>query len=291
MSQQYVKITEWIKMLTGLEADTQTRIWYTFLLLVILLLLKYLVRQMIWKRTDDPEKRYFSGKLISYTFAFLAVLVLLRIWVDASGSLMNIFALISAALTISLQDLIKTLAGWLYLISRKPFKVGDRIMISGFSGDVIDINPFQFTLNEIGNWAGGDQSTGRVIHLPNNMILSQPVTNCTEDFAFIWSELSITLTFDSNWKKAKEMLQNILDEIGTSSIPQAEKALAEAGKKYMLLYRKLTPIVYTSVKSERGIVLSARFLVEPRRRRDAEQEIWEKLLDRINGQADITLIR
>ncbi len=291
MNEELLKIADWIKTLTGLEHGTQAKLAYTLLAVLILFLLKSLAGKMIRRQTEDPEKRYFGGKIVSYTFMFLVILVLLRLWFDASGSLMNIFALISAALTISLQDLVKTLAGWVYILSRKPFKVGDRIQIGTYSGDVIDISPFQFTINETGNGVGGDQSTGRVIHIPNNVILNQSLINSTEDFPFIWCELPLVVTFDSDWKKAKGILQQIIDQAGAETAKKAEKSLANISQKYMLLYRKLNPTVYTSVKPERGIVLTARFLVEPRLRRDSEQQVWEKLLEQLASQTGITLIK
>lgn len=65
---------------------------------------------------------------------------------------------------------------------KRPFDVGDRIQIAGFAGDVVDIRIFEFTLLEIGNWVDADQSTGRVVHIPNQKLLTEPIANYTAEY-------------------------------------------------------------------------------------------------------------
>jgi small-conductance mechanosensitive channel len=96
------------------------------------------------------------------------------------------------------------------------------------------------------------------------------------------------VTFESNWQKAKEILTEIVNEHAASLTKAAEKKLLEATKKYMILYSRLTPIVYTKVK-DNGIQFSMRFLITPHRRRTAEQAIWEDILTQFSKNEDIQL--
>ena len=89
-------------------------------------------------------------------------------------------------------------------------------------GDVIDIRPFKFTILEIGNWVNADQSTGRVIHIPNHAVFTESLANYTSDFEFIWNEVQVLLTFESDWKTAKKMLVEIINEVSAEFIDQAE---------------------------------------------------------------------
>ena len=98
------------------------------------------------------------------------------------------------------------LAGWVFIAIRKPFAVGDRIEIGDHTGDVIDMRLFQFTLVETGNWVDADQSTGRIIHIPNGWVFRQSTANYTAGFNFIWNEIPVTVTFESNWEKARDIL-------------------------------------------------------------------------------------
>ena len=87
---------------------------------------------------------------------------------------------ISAGLAVALKDLLVNLTAWLFIVIRKPFTVGDRITIGPTSGDVIDIRLFTFTLAEIGNWVDADQSTGRIVHVPNGFLFLKEMFNYTQ---------------------------------------------------------------------------------------------------------------
>ena len=107
------------------------------------------------------------------------------------------------------------MVGWCFILIRQPFKVGDRIQIGKVAGDVIDIRFFNFQLNEIGNWVDADQSTGRIIHIPNGIVFTEPQANYTAGFQYIWNEIPVLVTFESDWKKAKQLLTDIVNHHGS----------------------------------------------------------------------------
>ncbi len=135
-----------------------------------------------------------------------------------------------------------------------------------------------FSLMEIGNWVDADQSTGRVIHLPNGKIFTDVMANYSQGFQHIWNEIPVLVTFESDWRKAKHLLDDIAQKHGASLTDSAARKLREAANKFMIFYTKLTPKVYTTVK-DCGVMLTIRYLYEPRKRRGSEQEIWEDILD------------
>lgn len=274
-----------LKMTEGMTA-IQHKIFYSLAALALLWLIKFLIRRLLWSRSEDIAARYRWGKLTDYIFVSFFLLVLLLIWIDASWSFFNIFSLTAAALVLALQDLIRSIAGWFYLIWRRPFFLGDRIQIGEAIGDVIDIGVLTFSINEVGNWVKADQSTGRVVHLPNSLLLTANVANFTEGFPYIWDEIPVLITFESNWRSAKQILTSIAAENSDVVGANAQRKLKEASKKYMIFYRKLTPIVYTYVR-DCGVELTMRFLVEPRRRRSAEEAIWEQILAAFELHEDI----
>jgi len=216
----------------------------------------------------------------------LGVFLIGRLWFSGFQSIATYLGLLSAGIAIALKDVVSNFAGWLFIISRRPFSVGDRIQIGDHAGDVIDTRFFQFTLMEIGNWVNADQSTGRIIHIPNGMVLSEVLANYSKGFQYIWNEIPVLITFESNWKKAKKILQKIADKDAEQLSKAAEKRVKEASKKFMILYSRLTPIVYTSVQDS-GVLLTIRYLCEPQRRRDSEQAIWEDVLKEFVGHEDI----
>jgi small-conductance mechanosensitive channel len=169
---------------------------------------------------------------------------------------------------------------------RRPFEVGDRIQIGNLAGDVIDLRIFQFTLMEIGGWVDADQSTGRVVHIPNGKVFTEAQANYHKGFQYIWNEIPVLITFESNWIKAKEILYQIGNKHAEHLSESAEQRIKEASRKFMIFYTKLTPTVYTTVKDS-GVRLTIRYICEPRRRRDSEQAIWEDILKEFAKYSDI----
>lgn len=156
------------------------------------------------------------------------------------------------------------------------------------AGDVIDIRLFQFSLVEIGNWVDADQSTGRILHIPNSKVLREPLANYHQGFKYIWHEIPVLITFESNWKKAKKMLTDIAYEKAEPLSGKIQEQIRGAAQKYLIFYNKLTPIVYTTVKDS-GVLLTIRYMVAPRQSRSTEEQIWEAILDLIDANDDINL--
>ena len=281
-------IIKWIHKNIGLSPETQMKVFLLLLISLILWVLYFLINWLVWRQTEDVRTRYRWKKTSGYILIILGLFIIIRLWFRGFESLATYLGLLSAGLAIALRDLVSDLAGWLFIIGRRPFSVGDRIQIGNFAGDVIDIRAFQFTLMEIGNWVDADQSTGRVIHIPNGMILREVLANYSKGFYYIWNEIPVLITFESDWQKAKKILQKIAEQDSERLSKAAEKRIKEASKKYMILYSKLTPIVYTSVK-ESGVLLTIRYLCEPQSRRGSEQKIWEDILKEFALQKDIQL--
>jgi small-conductance mechanosensitive channel len=136
------------------------------------------------------------------------------------------------------------------------------------------------------NWGDSDQSTGRINHVPTGRVLNDAVANYSKGFQFIWDEVPVLVTFESDWRKAKGILQAVADKHCEQLSQEAERRVKEAAKRYMIFYRTLTPIVYTSVV-ESGVLLTIRYLCRPQRRRGSKDAIWENILDEFAQCPDI----
>lgn len=260
----------------------------TIVVILVLWIIRSLTLRVVHKNVESKRTTYKWRKNLTYISAFIGIILIAQIWFSALGNLSTYFGLLSAGLAIALKDPVTDLAAWLFIIWRKPFDVGDRIELGKSKGDVIDIRPFKFTILEIGNWVDADQSTGRVIHIPNHTVFTEQLANYTSDFQFIWNEIGIMVTFESDWKKAKEILSTIAHEESQDFIEQAKEQIKKAAKSYLIEYRYLTPIVYTNVKDS-GVMLSIRYLTDPRRRRGSAQAIWERALDEFSEIDSIDL--
>ena len=279
-------ISEFIQDFLGFSPSSQEKLLSTITVIVAWLIIDRLIKKFVFDNIDDYTVRYQWQKIVKYITVILAIMLITKIWFGAFESFGTYLGLLSAGLAIALQDLLINFAGWIFLLIRKPFSVGDRIEINKTIGDVIDIRIFQFSVIEIGNWVDADQSTGRIIHIPNGTIFKTAQANYTAGFEYIWNEIPVLVTFESDWKKAKEILSVAVNKHAIHLSKDAEKQIKEAAKKFLIFYNKLTPIVYTSVKDS-GVMLTMRYICHVRRRRATDQAIWEEVLDQFAKHKDI----
>lgn len=265
-------------LLPGATVETQAKIVLSVLVIVLLVLGRRLLLYFVGRTVRAAIPRYRWARYTSYAITILAIVVLAQVWFTAIRSVGVFLGLLSAGLAIALKDLVASLAGWFFILWRKPFDLGDRVQVGTHAGDVVDIRLFAFTIMEVGNWTASDQATGRMIHLPNSRVFTEPVANYTADFPFLWSELPVLVTFESDWRSAKDRLQEILDDVAGEVSQEAESRLAESSRLFLVHHGGLMPTIYTSVE-ESGVLLSGRYVTRPRERRATSRALWERVLD------------
>lgn len=281
-------MADWLHRLSGISPDTLAHLLDTVLVILGYLLLRRLMRRVLLRRVTEPNRRYFIGKTITYVLSLLALLVIAKVWLKSSINLATYLGILSAGLAIALQDPIVNMAGWVFIVIRQPFRVGDRVQVGELRGDVIDIRLFMFTLLEIGNWVDAEQSTGRIVHVPNGQVFKTPLGNYTQGFEFIWNEIPITITFESNWHKARGLLDKIAAERAEKLDERMARQIRELGDKWRIHFHHLTPIVWLKV-CDSGVTLTIRYLCRPRNRRGSEDQIWQDVLDAFAAEPDIDL--
>jgi len=272
----------------GELTESQTKIILSLATVLILIFLRALVIRLIVRRIDDKQKRYAWRKTTTYTAVIIGIFLIGRMWFEGFQSLATYAGLLSAGVAIALRDVIANIAGWMFIVSRRPFAIGDRIQIGDHAGDVVDVTLFHFTIMEIGNWVRADQKTGRVVNIPNSLVLREALANYSKGFQFIWNEIPVLITFESDWKKAKEIFQRIVAKHAGHLTEAAERKLKEASERFMVPDVALAPSVFTTVVDS-GVLLTIRYLCEPTRRRETEQAIWEDVLNELAKCDDIDL--
>jgi small-conductance mechanosensitive channel len=257
-------------------------------IIAVLVVVRWLVLMLVRRKVPDARARYTWRKGTAYAGMVLAVFLVGRLWIEGIGTLATFLGLVGAGVVVALRDPVLNMAGWFFLLWRRPFVVGDRIQIGDHAGDVIDLRLFQFTLLEIGNWVHADQSTGRLVHVPNGRVFHEPLANYTRGFPYIWNEIPVRVTFESDWRAAKEILLEIVNRRAYMSEDEARQHLLRASHRFMIVYSTLTPTVYTSA-DESGVVLTLRYLCDARQRRGTAQTIWEDVLSAFGERDDIGL--
>jgi small-conductance mechanosensitive channel len=272
--------------MNGINDVVLQNLLWTLGVMTVVIVTKNLILKGLHKRIESQEI-YFKTKRAINGIAFLILLFgIVFIWIETSGSFITVIGLFSAGLALALKDILLNIAGWLYIMLRQPFYVGDRIEISGIKGDVIDQNIFKFRVIEIGNWVHAEQSTGRIIHIPNYKIFTEPLANYTLGFDYIWNEIGVLVPFESDWKKAKKIMYEVLHQLTDDLSIDMQQQIKRTSRKYMVYFHNLTPIIYTDV-TDSGVRLTMRFICKPKQRRTIDEKIWEELLDRFEAEPDV----
>ena len=253
------------------------RLISTVVVLCIGYLFLFLLIKLINTRVTDIKVRHNIRKNTAYAISSLLIVIVAFIWIQNLNSITIFLGVASAGLALALQEVILCIAGWVLILVRRPYEVGDRIEINGVKGDIIDIRLFQTALLEIGNWVDADQSTGRIVNIPNSFVFKSPNYNYSRGFEFIWNELKILLTFESDWPKGKEIVLKHANSLAEGLEDQVRRKIDVMRNRYMIYYGKLTPIVYTNIKDS-GVEITLRYLTEAKKRRSTQDWLCQEIL-------------
>jgi small-conductance mechanosensitive channel len=190
--------------LVGLSAIVGKKVLFTIILIAILWFLRFIISKLIQyllhRYHASAYTSFWARQGINVITAFLLLLGLLSIWFDNPTRLATALGLVTAGMAFALQ------------------KVGDRISMGGVRGDVIALGFIQTTLMEMGEppsvqdanppvWVRSRQYTGRVVTITNDKVFDEPVYNYTRDFPYLWEEISIPITYQTDRKLAEHILQ------------------------------------------------------------------------------------
>ena len=255
---------------------------------VVLVLVRMVVLAVVHRRITEPTVWYRTRKLTTYAITVVGFVVVASIWLEGSG-LATYVGFLTAGLAIALSDVLKNLAGWMFIVLRRPFRVGDRIEIGGRTGDVIDVRAFRFILQEFdGVTPGGTPAfTGRLVHVPNGFVFTQAATNFSEGFRFILHEIPVLVTFESDWRRAREIVSEAVQDQAVP-LAEVERELRTTAQEYRLSFDGLEPTVLMTVRDS-GIELTGRLAVRYERARAVEDAVWSRVLDGFAAEESIDL--
>ena len=220
---------------------------------------------------------------------FFILTILFQNWYTAVVSL----GLLSLILGFALQTPITSFIGWIYILVREPYRVGDRIKIGTATGDVIDVGYLDTTLWEFGGeYLSTEHPSGRVIKFPNSSVLSTPVYNYTWPlFPYIWNEIKFQVAYDSDLEFVAETMRAV-----------AEKEVGEAMMKQVLVFRELLaqtpvnqlevqerPVVMFRVSENTWLEAIVRYLVHPKEAGRVKSRLIQDLLKALNAAPDRVL--
>ena len=258
------------------RAFLENLLWTGALGMVVYLLVKGTQHALI-TRAVDVDARHKIRRTSSWVGIAVFVVGATFVWASRLQDFGVFLGIVGAGVALSLQETLVCIAGWMVLVVRRPFDVGDRIEIDGRIGDVVGISVFQTSMLEVGNWVKADQSTGRMLIIPNSMLLRHALYNYTKGFPFVWNEFATVVTFESDWEEAKRLMLESAQVESDKIESEVRRQIQQMQARYAIRYEQLRPIVYTSIAAH-GVELTLRYLSPVRMRRTTTHRISENIL-------------
>ena len=281
---------KYISKITTIDQKIISLAFSTFFVLLVFYVIKKLGRIFINKKTEGKTE-FFFNQSFKVVVNFIEIIVLISVWADSIRSLVTLISVISAAMTIALRDMILNFFCGIYIKSKKPFKVEDRIEIDELRGDVMNISLLDFEVLEVSTKEENGQSTGVVVTFPNSIVLTKPVKNITKGFKYIWNELVVKIKYDCDLVKNKKNLYKIINNIETiKNIPIKMKSqIKSMTAESRIYFNKYDPMIYTKIVDDH-VELTVRYLMHPKKARYVESVIWNKIyLANKEGEIDLYL--
>lgn len=280
------KINDFISSMIGSEGPYAMLIVDTVLLFILVKLVEKILNTIFVRIVKKNKTRFKFRKKVSFVCNMFLVIVSIIIWEDFLLKFITLFSFVTAAIAYSLRDTIINFFAGIYIKLSKPFVVEDRIMIDGYIGDVVNISNLSFELLEVDK--DTFQSTGSIVHVPNSKVISGSLVNYVKVFKYVWNETEVRVSADSDIKKVKGVLYNIVNSNDiVKSIPSKMINELNNNSNYRIYYNKLEPIIYVDIK-DRYVSMNIRYLVHPKKKRNVESEINSKIL-KLNSEGVIQL--
>jgi small-conductance mechanosensitive channel len=255
--------------------------FYTLLTLtVIYCVFRILLEEAVITRIKDAKTKYSFRKTVSILFIVVFLVAAIRIWITQTETLLVSYGLIAAGIAVALQDFFKNFVGGLLVFLTGMYRVGDRIEIADTTGDVIDIGILYTSVMETGGWLTGEQETGRIDMIPNGYVLSRTVNNYTKDNNFLWDEIMLPITYDSDWREAITVFTDIAREETTAAAERAKREMESLGERYYLFRRSVEPSLFLTM-TDNWITFHIRYVVDARGRRGVRTRITRRILEHV----------
>ena len=260
--------------------DFYRKLIISAVVIIIQAIVRKAVSRYILNRSEKySQSGYALRKVLGYVITIITVIILYGIWIERLGDVSVAIGVLGAGLAFALQEIIGSFAGWLTIISGKPFVIGDRIETGGIQGDVIDISILRTTIMEIGNWLAGDHNTGRIVTLSNAFIFKEPLYSYSGHLHYIWDEIKIPIPYGADWQKAVEILTNVVTDHPEYQqlLPDAIEQRQDLSKRFAVRTNPLDPRVFVNL-TDNWIALGLVYPVDTDLRRLFRSEICQKIL-------------
>lgn len=261
----------------------------TLIVLVVALVLNRVVRDVLRRRFREVDQARTLRMLLRNAVLIGASVVILMIWLGTGSSFTVAMGILGAGIAFASQEVIGSFSGFVSILVGGIYRIGDRVTIGDVTGDVVDTSVLRTTLLEIGAWVKAEQPTGRLVTIANRAIFSDPVFNYTKLWPYLWDEITIPITYTSNWRRAAEIMLAHGEEYTAHLQADAQAGLVALDRRYPAVDdAPVTPSLYT-VMTDNWIEMTLRYVVEAHERRAVLNKLHQELLIHFEEEPEITV--
>ncbi|MCL5246519.1 mechanosensitive ion channel family protein [Cellulophaga sp. 20_2_10] len=259
-------------------------IWAVFVLFLIAFL-----RRLLRKKLPDTGVRYKSQKAVEFFGYVLLLIITISFFTGSIKDFALAVGFLTAGITITLQELILSVAGSFYIFFVGVYKPGDRIEINNIKGDVIDIDSVYTTMMEIGEWVSSDNYSGRIVKLSNAFVFKGPVYNYSKDFPFVWDEFNLPIRYGSDVELAKAIVVKIASETLSEYVSKSISEWSQVVNKFYIENAEVDPTLAITM-TDNWIQFNLRYIVDYKKRRYTKSilnELIGKEIQKTDGKVQL----
>jgi len=254
----------------------------------IVLVISEVWRRFTFRYVRDVRRRRQFLILRRFVTGFLFALIIILGFVSQFSSLATFAGFLTAGIAVSLQAILLSIAAYFFLIGRYGISVGDRISVSGVTGDVVDIGLIRLYVMELAG-AGIDlYPTGRLVVLSNAVLFqaTTPLYKQIPGTEFSWHEVAVTLTPAGDHKLVQDKLLMAVKSIFSKYREELESQHESASRRMDVPLSAPEPHARLEF-ADAGLELQIRYPVNIRTASEVDDEVTRQLIEAIASDAKI----
>ncbi|MDR1975806.1 MAG: mechanosensitive ion channel family protein [Campylobacteraceae bacterium] len=289
------KIEESVKQATNSIKYEVKHTLYILSIIASIILISFLLKISIKRFMSANERSYIVNKVINIINVTLIILILLFAYIENMTYLVAVLGFASAGIAIAMKDMFMNVLGWMVITFGNSFSVGDRVKVSqdghSYVGDIVDISLMRMTILEDVTLTTylENKRAGRVIFIPNNFVFTTLISNYThETLKTVWDGIYITISFDSNYKKAMYVIKEIVKKYSKGYTEIARTQLNHLRQRYNLKNTNVEPKIFSFIEPH-GLTIHVWYMTNSYAALALRSTLSGEIIDAINKEEDIMI--
>jgi small-conductance mechanosensitive channel len=222
-----------------------------------------------------------------FATAILMTVIIIMGFVSNFSSFATFAGFITAGIAVALQTIILSIAAYFFLIGRYGVRVGDRVTVSGVTGDVIDIGLVRVFLMELAGTGIDLHPTGRVVVLANSALFSTtPLYKQLPGTDYTWHEVFVSMAADADTAKAESILLKAVNGVYGGYRQSMERQHGDLER--ILDYKTDLPVPSGHVRfTDTGLEVVIRYPAEIRRMSEIDEQVTQQVLAAVRGDEEL----